>query len=78
MSATVEEYHPEVVKFVDAFADRIRASNGVDLFYRELRELTSDYVTARSPRECSSRRDYLIQFLLSECAKPLPKSEGVQ
>lgn len=71
MSATVEEYHPEVVAFVERLAERIGERSP---FANSL----ESRIASLNFYPIKSSEARLIQFLLSECAKPLPKSEGVQ
>lgn len=66
MSATVEEYHPEVVKALRRVAEKLLSDDGADKFNLSLEYSMPEAI------------DYLTQFLISECATPLPKSEGVQ
>lgn len=72
MSATVEEYHPEVVAFVREFAELMDQESGNFIF------ALRGHMEAARYGHGLTHRERLIQFLLSECAKPLPKSEGVQ
>jgi hypothetical protein len=68
MSATVEEYHPEVVKMAMAFCAHLHRRN----FRRALESHCDLVVTHMGADDCAR----LIQFLLSSCATPLPK-QGV-
>lgn len=66
MSATVEEYHPEVA----AFLERLRENCESPSFVRELTRCAQYSLHA-------VHREVLIQLLLSECATPLPRTPGV-
>ena len=65
MTATVEEYHPEVVAFAKRFAERMATDYKFDnkLFHR--------VCEADANENCAK----LIQFLLSECATPLKQGD---
>lgn len=66
-TATVEEYHPEVV----TFARRLRKRLDDREFLFNL-----DFVLGAVINGGDKQRDELTHFLLSECATPLPRNEG--
>lgn len=69
-TATVEEYHPEVVKAFRTFAEKAQT----EAFFRGITTwLDEVYI-----EETSQLRDKFTQFLLSECATPLQRDGASQ